>query len=462
VHAAVARALEEAGGNQDERAGEIAQHWEEAEDRDRAAHWYGHAAEWAGLSDPREALRHWRRVRELAPGIANESERDELALQACVQLFTLGWRMGGSEAAESAAVFAEGRALAERVGDRPALARLVGFYGLMQAQQTGSALDYARYGEEAAAIAAESDDPALRAAIGTLPAFGHFFVGDGRAVLEWSARVLAETGSDDTLGREIAGYGPRAAMLFARARGLIDLGRLTEADTAIQEADRVAEESRELEVWGWVQWAWTGLAHARGGSESVLEPAQRCLEIAEKLDNDASRVTGYWALGTAYLLDGQPGAAREALGVAAAIIRDRAVHRAWLPAMLTMLAEAHLALGEPDAALIAAREAIDLGSAGGSRYHEAQAQLALAGALLLTEQAVPRAEIEAALERSEELVESIAARSLSPRILEMRGRLASALGDTPACDLALREALDVYRAIGATGHAERLGREVGA
>ena len=97
-----------------------------------------------------------------------------------------------------------------------------------------------------------------------------------------------------------------------------------------------------------------------------------------------------------------------------------------------------------------------------SRYYEAHAQLALAGALLATDGVVPRAEIESVLERAERLVESIEGRSLSPRILEMRGRLAAALADAPASDWALRQALELYRAIGATGHAERLAWEIGA
>jgi hypothetical protein len=83
----------------------------------------------------------------------------------------------------------------------------------------------------------------------------------------------------------------------------------------------------------------------------------------------------------------------------------------------------------------------------------------LAAALLATDGVIPRTEIESALERAEHLVESIAGRALSPRILEMRGRLAAALGDAPASDRTLRQALDLYRTIGATGHAERLGRE---
>jgi hypothetical protein len=86
----------------------------------------------------------------------------------------------------------------------------------------------------------------------------------------------------------------------------------------------------------------------------------------------------------------------------------------------------------------------------------------LARILLATDGDPSRREIEAALDRAEELVASIEGRSLSPRILELRGRLAAALGDTAASEQTLREALDLYRVIGATGHAARLAREISA
>src|SRR5262245_47247936 len=461
VHAAVAQALTEAGGNLDERAAEIARHWDEAGAVSKAARWHRHAAEWAGLSDPRESLRHWRRVRELVPGVEDASERSNLAVHACDQILSIGWRMGGSEE-EAATAFAEGRALVESLGDRAALALLVGRYGRMRFSVAGSAADFARYGEEAALLARDCGDPKVRAAIGTLAAYGHLHAGKGRAALEWTARVLDEVGSDNVLGKELVGYSPRVGALHVRAQALLLLGRLTEAWNQVTAAQRVAEESRELELFIWLQITRARLEYTCGRAESGLERGRRSLEIAEKLDNEASRLAAYAAFGLAYLVEGQPAAARAAFHESATIARDRRVGRALLPLVLAGLAEAHLALGEPTEAEATAREGIDLGNTGGCLYYEALAQLALAAALLATDCVGRRAQIESALERAEHLVTSIEGRALSPRILELRGRLAAGVGEPQSSSGTLREAFDLYRAIGATGHAERLARELDA
>src|SRR5262249_20387540 len=345
VHAAVAHALAEVGGNLDERAAEIAQHWDEAGAAGHAARGHRRAAGGGRPSDPRESLRHWRRVRELAPGVEDASERTNLALHACHQILSLGWRMGGSEE-EAATAFAEGRGLVESLGDRPALALLVARYGLIRFSVAGSARDYAGYGEEAALLARECGDPALSAAIGSLAAYGHFHVGEGRAAREWSVRVLEEVGSDNLLGKKFVGYSPRAGALHVGAQALLFSGRLTEAWTQLRAAQRVVEESGELEVFTWMQITWAMLEHACGRPESGLEQGRRSLEIAEKLDNEACRMASYAALGLANLVEGQPAAARDALRTSATIARDRRVVRALLPLVLAGPSGAHLPLEE--------------------------------------------------------------------------------------------------------------------
>ena len=458
VHAGVARALESASGNPEERAAEIAQHWFEAGEPEPAARWFRRAAFWAGLSDVRQGLDHWRRVRELAPRIRDAGERTELALEACVKLFTLGWRMS-SNRAETDAIFAEGRALAEQSGDRATIATLLGLYGLMRMAQ-GSAADYVKFGEEAAAIANECDDAALRAAVQTFAAFGHFVAGNGHAGLAWSARVLDETGPDNTLGKAIAGYSPRVAMMCAQGRALTNLGRLSEARTALLEAANAATTSNELEVLTWIQACFAILAHEAGDSGTVVDQGQSCLEIAERLDNEASRAIGHWILGYGHLLSGDHRAALESVDLSVDLIERFEVQRAYLPQILVIGAEAHLALGEFDNALSAARHAIALGVEGGCTVGEAEGQIALANALIEAG-ATPAAEIEAALVRAETLVESIGAGSLSPRILEARARAAAASGDPNAATRGFAEAHDLYREIGAKGHADRLAREIG-
>jgi hypothetical protein len=179
-------------------------------------------------------------VRELASGVEGVGERTNLALAACNQILSLGWRMGGGED-EAAAVFAEGRALIESSGDRGALALLIGRYGLVRYSVGGSGGDYARYGEEGALLAQACDDPALRAAAAQFAAWGHWSAGDGRGVLEWAERVLENVGSNGRLGRDFVGFSPLAAALTVRVGGLMMLGRLPEAWQQSLEAERIVE-----------------------------------------------------------------------------------------------------------------------------------------------------------------------------------------------------------------------------
>jgi adenylate cyclase len=80
VHGAVARAIEEIdSGNLGEGAALLAYHWEHAGEAREAAKWHRRAAEWVGLNNSADALRHWGSVKELldTPPIRRSTSRRE-------------------------------------------------------------------------------------------------------------------------------------------------------------------------------------------------------------------------------------------------------------------------------------------------------------------------------------------------------------------------------------------------
>jgi hypothetical protein len=107
-----------------------------------------------------------------------------------------------------------------------------------------------------------------------------------------------------------------------------------------------------------------------------------------------------------------------------------------------------------------AEQAIASAGRAGARRSEADAQLALAEVLLQSEGARAQRATEGSLARTLELIEQIGYRILVPRVSELRAELLGALGDAGARERELREARRLYREMGATGHAERLTREL--
>jgi hypothetical protein len=98
VHAAVARVIEEReSGKLGERAALLAYHWEHAGEAREAAKWHRRAAEWVGLNNPAEALRHWGSLREFLDTLPETP--DNLAERAAVraQIMTHLARMGDLE-----------------------------------------------------------------------------------------------------------------------------------------------------------------------------------------------------------------------------------------------------------------------------------------------------------------------------------------------------------------------------
>jgi hypothetical protein len=129
---------------------------------------------------------------------------------------------------------------------------------------------------------------------------------------------------------------------------------------------------------------------------------------------------------------------------------------------LADLAEAYVATQDLQRARATVEEAVRLGRDNGTRVWEASAQLARARILRQLDGAAAREEIAASLARAEALIRDTEAHAYAPFVEEERARLATLLGDTPAAQQHLREAHRLFTEVEATGHAERVGRELGA
>jgi hypothetical protein len=215
THAAVARALSEhAGGEDGERAALLAHHWERARAPVRAAGAHRQAAERAGVLHPQEAIRHWRKVRELLGGQPETAETTELTLAACTQVLNLGGRVGLPEE-EIAAALDDGRVLAERTGDVVAHARLLATSTLARGL-AGDVRGALAQTVEAADLAEGTGDRALKL-VRFQGALWRLLLDDLPAALADAEEAIAFTRDDPRLGIEIWGYSPMPSReLFAR------------------------------------------------------------------------------------------------------------------------------------------------------------------------------------------------------------------------------------------------------
>jgi hypothetical protein len=198
-----------------------------------------------------------------------------------------------------------------------------------------------------------------------------------------------------------------------------------------------------------------------GALEELLRVALESLELTEQIGSSFSRAIGQLYVGMAQALRGAWDDAVRGCETALRISREHQTGLEWEPLILYELAQAHFGAGDVRAGQAVAEEGIRLAQERGQLHFEALNHLARARVLLHARGAEARDEIERALDRALALVEETNGRSIEPQVLEERARLANLLGDAATCERGLRDAQRLYVEIGAGGHAERLGEELG-
>jgi hypothetical protein len=144
------------------------------------------------------------------------------------------------------------------------------------------------------------------------------------------------------------------------------------------------------------------------------------------------------------------------------LMRTRRVALMWKPCVVSGQALVYSALGEHEKAIARARSALEESVRGGNRIGEGVARLALARVLLAGGDPGLHDEVESTVELAEALCEETGMRAHLPPLLEVRATLAECRGSPQQARRQLREAHRLYTEMGATGHAERVGRELGS
>jgi class 3 adenylate cyclase/tetratricopeptide (TPR) repeat protein len=458
VHAAVARAIEEAHPQKlGEKAAELAHHWEESGERLAAARWHRRAAEWVGVSNFPQAVAHWEKVRTLAATLPEDREALEHRLVACQRWLPFVGRMGASEE-ETSRIFAEGKAVAEKLEDPTALFQLYGGLELVLST-SGLTTQAFEVAERAYELGSDAADLGIRVWSRQVMLSSTFWGADLQAALRWADELLEMLGDDTEIGLQTLGFPIRTNALSFRGVLKAQLGMLEEGRREVEQAVRLGRDRGHWEptTWALAELCW--IDELTGEFDDTLGRAQQALEYAERVQSPYTQNAAHQTMGLAHLLRDEP---REALEPMERAHEFRCERRTGLyagPADMADLAAAYLSVGKTDRARTLVEEALAFAKRGGAWLRGARVHLVRARTLRESEGPAARDEIEATLARADALIREKGARAWAPFVCEERARLAQCLGDA-AAERHLREAHRLYTEMGATGHAKRLAPEL--
>ncbi len=459
IHAAVGEAIEALHADKlDESAALVAHHAEAAGDRMNAARWHRRAAHWVGVSDVAAANRHWRAVMELSGDAPESAEQPVLGLSARIGLLGLSWRLGFSKE-ETARNFSSGVALAERIGDQTSIVMLDLGYAVYRGVIGDEEGQY-RYGAEAAALADGLDNMPLALAARVVMATSLHFQGRIDEAIEVAGWAVSREPDDLAAAAVSFGLSPYTYILGLRGLLLALKGRYQEGAHDLERALGLAEAGDDAETVGCVHGFMVQHARCAGDTVNALAHAHQMVEVAERIGIPLLRVDAYLALGCAHALSARWNEAVAALERALEIVEARRILIGQKRRILAGLAEAYLGRGETERARHLAEELLAPKQRSRALLVELQAQLVMARALLGAEGAKAGEAVRAAISEAVFLVEKTGARAYAPEIHRVLSELAQVDDDDATRVRHLRQAQRLYREMAATGHAERIDREL--
>lgn len=403
LHAAVASAMQVYYKNRlDEQAALLAYHLEQSGQFLQAAQANMRAAIWVGANDPGQALKTWKKMRELLLPLPSERLVDYLRMMACGQIVNFGWREGILPE-EAKGYFEEARQLALASGDMRANALIHASYGRVLGA-SGSADEYVEKIRDSEALIGESIDPSLQVTLAAVLCHALRLSGRMIEALEVNTRALNRVGEVKTFERQMLGFDIEPWLVAMRGQTLVMLGRGEEArshlDRVIEmDAGRVDVTHHVIPSLAYVDWAW-----AVGDVGLAERHAERAFSMAVKSGSSYLRVYAQACRGLSHIVSGQLDQAVNDLTDALGLARRQRTGLESEARILADLANAYRLQGEHASAQSAATEAIEIAGARQARIAECLARIVRAEALEASAGASMSAEVEQDLRRAEELL----------------------------------------------------------
>jgi adenylate cyclase len=464
THTDVARALADLDPDKlDERASLIAYHYELGGELLEAAGWNARAAGWAGINNPLEAVRHWRRVRTLTEQLGTSPETAELAMNARIQMLILYWRLGaaseGREVAfeeEATDVFGELAAIADAT-DQPvvkAVARIA--YGAVR-QLSDEIEEGIQLNIEGTRLADEIGDPGLRSGARVAHSWGLFVLGRVREAKAMAEEMVEIIGEDRSVGRGMVVVSPYAWCRMQVVHFGTYCGRLDDGLAALGPVIELLGEEGDLETQSWAHRHCAIFADLAGADPDVAAThAHRSVQWADEGGVAWSRVFNREGLAFNHCHRAEWRQAIDVVDEALTIQRNRRIALADVPLLLALRSRAQLGLGDVPGATSTAEEAIAVALRCRTKGYESLARLQLARAMLADLGSGVERAARAELEHALSVVELLDIRVFTPQIHLELARLALALGDQAEYDRRLQIAHRLFLDVGAHGRAEEV------
>ncbi|HEY0317678.1 MAG TPA: AAA family ATPase [Solirubrobacterales bacterium] len=409
THAAAARALIQLNprDRHDELAALIADHLKQGGETLEAARWSAQAAYWAGHSRPRDALRLWREVMELASELDENDETAALSVSSRLLQLQYAWRVGMSRE-EQERLASEAEEIATRRNDLHSLALLRVATAVRPGLEHKGDVWLAGV-REAVGLADESGDRHLRVAVRAAGAYAYLCCGDFEGFEAALDEMLELAAGDGSVGAGIVLGSPIAWGLMGKGMVRREQIEFDEAEELFDRALRIALEEDDPETASWVRGNQAGLLAMRGDAEAALAISRRNCELTDRLGDVFSRTLALSNLAWTQLNAGETEASLSSIEEAERLYREAMDNGGEMEAWRAQLrAQALTAAGRADEAIEVAEGAARVALERGMLWTYPVAMLALARA----RKAAGRDGFGEALEEAERVARETKAMSL--------------------------------------------------